>query len=153
MNQITPEDQKQFTLIRLIATALLAVAPIIYLVVAAFNTREYFQAAESARLVMYLLIPIALVEPAVWPLIRRVQLRVYKKQAEKTSVAKMYVTLSMIKLSFVAAIYVYGLVAFFLTNEMINMSWFYLIGIVWSIIYWPRRSHFERVMNDGLEAI
>lgn len=153
MNQITAEDQKQFTLIRLIATALLIVAPVIYLVIAALNTKDYFQAEASAKLIMYLLIPIALAEPLAWLLIKKVQLGVYKKQAEKTSIAKMYLTLSMTKLSFVAAIFVYGLVAFFLTNEIMNLSWFYLIGAVWSVIYWPRKSHFERVMNDGLEAI
>ena len=153
MNQISPADEKRFKLTLLIAIALLIVGPIIYLLVANFNTKDYFEAQESAKLIMYLLIPIAIVGPLLWLLIKRVQLSLYKRKAEETSMSKMYLSLMNIKLAQVAAIFVYGLVVFFLTNEIMNMSWFYLIGIVWSIIYWPRRSHFERVMNDGLEAI
>ena len=153
MNQITAEDNKQFTLTRLIAAAMLIVGPVIYLFIANTYTKDNFQAEQSAELIMYLLVPIALIEPLLWLLIKRVQLGVYKQKAKETSLAKMYLSLMNIKLSLVAAVYIYGLVVFFLTNEIMNMSWFYLIGIVWSIIYWPRRSHFERVMNDGLEAI
>ncbi len=152
MNEITADDRKQLLFTRILSIAILIVAPLGYLIVAYSNSNDNFQADESTALIMYLLIPIALFEPLAWLLIKRVQLRLYKRIAEKTSLAKVYLSLMNIKLSLVAAIYIYGLVAFFLTNEIMNMSWFYLIGIVWSVIYWPRKSHFEKVMNEGLEA-
>lgn len=153
MNQITPDDQKQFTRTIWIAIAELIVGPVTYLVVATLNTKDYFQAQESATVIMYLLIPIAAIGPLAWLLIKGSLVRVARQKTEETPLAKTYLTMTSIKLAQVAAIYVYGLVAFFLTNDMMNMTWFYLIGIVWSIIYWPRRSHFERVMNHGLEAM
>lgn len=153
MNLIGEEDYKRFNLARLIAIALVVLAPIVYLVLAQTMVSDSFQAEEQALLLMYLLLPIAVVDPLLWYLIRRVQLPVYRNREKELGRAKLYVSLTNIKLSLVAAIFVYGLVSFFLTNEIKNMLWFYLIGATWAVIFWPRKSHFERVMNDGLEAM
>lgn len=153
MTLISEQDYKQFNMARLVAAAILVIAPIIYLFVAQSMTKDVFQADEQAKLIMYLLVPIALIDPVLWLLVKRFQLPMYQSREEQVGRAKLYVSLMIIKLSLVAAIFVYGIVVFLLTNEIMNMLWFYLIGFVWALIYWPRKSHFERVMNDGLEAM
>lgn len=153
MNQMLRKDKRMFSITRVIAVAWLIIAPIMYVRTSQIITPPNFEGADNTLLIMSILIPVGAILPLVWPLFRKVQIEKYKKKAEKPSVARMYLSMMTVRMSFVAAIYIYGFVAFFLTNEIINMSWFYLIGIVWSIIYWPRRSHFERVMNHGLEAM
>ena len=150
---ISDQDYKQFTLTRIVATLLLVVAPVLYLTLAQSLVKDLFEAEEQATLIMCILLPVATLDPLLWYVIRRIQVPLYKSREEQLGRAKLYFSLMMIKLALVAASFVYGLVVFFLTNDLMNMIWFYIIGFVWSVLFWPRMSHFERVMNDGLEVM
>ena len=59
--------------------------------------------------------------------------------------------LSIIRMSLIGAIYIFGLIVYFLTADLTQMLWFYPVGICWSAIYWPRRAKYRQFV-ERLEA-
>lgn len=97
---------------------------------------------------LYLLLILALIEPAFVPLIVRSEIGKYRSGATKMkSPAHLFLTLGIIQMAFVTAIYIYGFIVFILTAKFTYMLYFYPIGIAWSFVYWPRRKKYTQLLE------
>jgi hypothetical protein len=129
-----------------IVYALLIVAPVIYVVVASFL--EVDAAPAGDNLFVYLLFAIGLLTPTVVPLLDRSYISSWKKDGTPTmETMQLLVMLVIIRTSIVEAIYIYGLVAFLVTGEMLNMLYFYVIAICWTFVYWPTESRQQSLLE------
>ncbi len=138
----------EFKIVRLLAFAMLIGFPLIILIVAQFLNIESLDTAGESLLIVYILLFIAMVEPAFLPLIERFQVKTFKTNSQsQMSPDQLFRSVSIIKLAIVEAIYIYGLVVYVLTGDMIQMLWFYPIGAIWSAVYWPRRDRYEQFLK------
>lgn len=144
--------QKQFRTSRLLAIAMLVAAPLLYLVITAFVSDQSV-AGSPVELVFYILLIVALGQPAAAFLIERFQLRAYTTRTEtKMSPAQLLFMIGIIKYAMVEAVFIYGLIAFFISHDMNYMLPFYGIGIAWGFVHWPRRERWERTI-ESLEKL
>jgi hypothetical protein len=141
-----------FRRVQLLAVSMLIALPVIYFIVAMLVSPEAGDSSEANRLLFYLLLVVAVTEPALYPLIKRFHMSNLRRGGTKMSAEQLYFTFSIIKMSLVNAIYIYGLVVYLVTQGFWRLLCFYAVGIVWSIIYWPRRERYERFVTGGVEA-
>jgi len=142
-------DQAQFRTLRIIALAMLILAPLIYLVVASVLDRQGMAEEGTSDMVMYILLIVSLAQGGLAGIVRKFQIQNYRKNKDQgMSPAQFYTTAGIVTLAFVEAVFVFGLVVFLLTGAFVNMLWFYLIGAVWAAVYWPRRDRFESFIRE-----
>jgi len=142
------QNRGEFKIVRLLAFAMLIGFPLIILIVAQFLNIDSFDPADTSLFVVYILLFIAMVEPAFLPLIERFQVKTFKTNRQsEMSPDQLYRSVTIIKLAIVEAIYIYGLVVYVLTGDMTQMLWFYPVGVIWSAVYWPRRDRYEQFLN------
>ncbi len=150
MTAVDPtNEQRVLKATRILAGALVILAPAIYLLVAALITppESTFDAAATQLLISLLLV-VAIIQPALALLVERFQVRSFlTSRSTVMTAATLFQLICVIKLAFVEAIFIYGLLAFFFSGNMAPIFWFYLVGAVWAAIYWPRRSRFEDFLN------
>ncbi|MCB2231137.1 hypothetical protein KQH82_10515 [bacterium] len=133
--------------ITILAFAMLVLAPIVYLVVASFLKIET-EVQAGNDVFLYALLAIAVVSPAILPVIGRVQMSNFKRSsATKMTPMQMLVTMMIVRIAFVEAVYIYGLVAYLVTGEMMNMLYFYAIAIAWSFVWWPTESRRQALLE------
>lgn len=60
-----------------------------------------------------------------------------------------YTRFVIIRLALASATYVYGLLSFMWTGKISYMIAFYAVGVIWSIIVWPRQAQLDLVARDG----
>lgn len=131
---------------RLAAIGLLYLPPAAFLLVAAMLKIPKRSGGEY-QFLFYILFIIALVQPTLVPLIERMQINSYKKYQSQMNPRQLFFSLSIIKFAFVESIYMYALVIFILSGDLSSMLYFYPVGIIWSIVYWPRRSTVEKYLQ------
>jgi len=142
----TPEGQ--FTLVRIIQFAMLMAAPLVYLPVVWVIGENAVAREDFSPFVLYLLLIVGTIQPIVCPLIEKMQLVNHRnRNINRKSAAALYVSMVIVRTAFVEAIYIYGLVAFLLSNQLVNMLYFYPVGMIWTAIYWVRRERFERFVS------
>lgn len=147
MNSDSDQIEKQFRTIKIIALALLVAAPIVYLVVAQIISRDCEPKAGQDMMV-YLLLMVGIASPAVVPILVRAQIKTYQASKNtKMTPMNLFFTTSIMSMAVVEAVYVYGLIAFLLTGELVNMLYFYPAGIVWSLVYWPKREKYDKLIG------
>ena len=138
---------------KLISFAMLVVAPLIYLLVAYVIRVNNFAPDNSVVFLLYALLIVGLVQPSVAvPIERLMVANVRKEPVTASSGSALYLSISLIKMALIEAIYIYGLVAFLLSGEILNMLYFYPIGIVWTIIYWPRKEKLDQFVKQFEEV-
>ena len=143
----------QYRLAVTLAALMLVVAPLFYFFIAMFISSQPIETTTGVDFLLYLLLIVGIVQPAAGFFIERYQVSNYRKSSELSAkFGQLYVTLTIIKLSFVEAIYIYGLVIFLITRQFTEMLYFYPIGIIWTAVFWPRRDRFERFIAQGSEA-
>lgn len=151
MNGETEQIEKQLRTIKIIAIAMLVGAPIVYLVIASGMNMQGPPEGTPENLIVYLLLMVAIGSPALIPVIVRSQIQTFRSnqnhQKSKMTPANLFFTISIIGIAFVEAVYIYGLVSFLLTGEMVNMLYFYPVGIVWSFVHWPKREKYNQLME------
>ena len=151
MNGETEQIEKQLRTIRIIALAMLVVAPIIYLVIAMVMNLQPPPEGTPHDLIVYLLLIVAIGSPAFVPIIVRLQIQTFRssenREKSKMTPINLFFTVSIIGMAFVEAIYIYGLVSFILTGQMVTMLYFYPVGIVWSFVQWPKRQKYDRLVE------
>ncbi|MBU0984103.1 MAG: hypothetical protein KKA42_09555 [candidate division Zixibacteria bacterium] len=138
-------DESFVSKARMLAFVLLLAAPIVYLVIAYIKMPSMDIAPEtsSAFQLIYMLIPIALVAPAMAFFIERMHISNYRSAQRSAMLpGALWLNLAIIKMALVESCYIYGLVAFFLSGDMTRMLWFYPIGIAWTFVHWPRREKY-----------
>lgn len=146
---LTEKEQAQFRTVRLIAFAMLVAAPILYLVVGSLLEMQELAEEGTSDMVMYILLIVALAQGGLVKLLQRFQIKTFRKNPRTGSTAaQLYVTLSINTAAMVEAVFLFGLVVFLLTGNIVNMVWFYIIGAVWAVVYWPRREKFERFLQE-----
>ncbi len=133
--------------IKLMAMAFLVVAPVIYLAVAYFVEMPGQQGGQI-QMMLYILLIVAIVDPALAKFIERFQISSYRgsKQTKMTP-DNLFFTLSIIKFAFVEMSYIFGLVVYFVSGDRTSMLYFYPIGIAWSFVYWPKKSTYENFIQ------
>jgi hypothetical protein len=128
------------------AFVFMVAAPLTYLaVIFLVAVPEGASAADGT--VLNILLLLAIIQPAVCPFIERNRVAGYKLSQPSPAVmapSQLLFTLTLIKFAFVEAVYIYGLVVYFLSGDPFPVLYFYAVGIVWSVIYWPRPSTVER---------
>ncbi len=149
MIPLDSRQERELKKSRLFAWLMGVIAPGLYLIVTPVIkvTPNY-----SARMNMmfYILLVIAIVQPALFFIIRKFQISMYQKSTQTNmSTAQFFTSLSLIRMSFVDAVYLYGLVIYILTDDLMKMLWFYPIGAVWLYIHWPRREQFEHFLQEN----
>ena len=151
MNDETEQIDKQLRTIKIIAIAMLVGAPIVYLVIASVIDMQRPPEGTPDNMIIYLFLMIAIGCPALVPFIVRSQIQTYRsnqnRQKGEMTPANLFFTVSIIGMAFVEASYIYGLVSFLLTGEMVNMLYFYPVGIVWSFVHWPKRDKYEQLLE------
>lgn len=144
-------DQKEKTKKRITLLAILffIVTPVIYIFPTFITSPPQLNQAAN-EMVIYILLIVAVVEPVLYPLVERFQIAQYKRVQNSTmSVYQLYQTCFLIKATLVNSVFIYGLVTFFLMGTNEHIWKFYIIGIFWVIIYWPRGNYLENFLTKA----
>lgn len=107
--------------------------------------------AGETKIVFYILLVLAVLDPLLVPLIEKFQKATFRKR-QSGRMTQLYTSLMTMRLSFVHAIYLYGLVVYILTGDFWKMIVFYPIGAAWSAMYWPRRLRYEAFLKEHGET-
>lgn len=143
---------KKFKLIRLMAVLMLIVAPAIYLVVANLVALEPKSGGEH-DIMFYILLLLALSQPSVLPLIERFQTAKFRHEhSSNASPMGLLTVMFLTKFAVVEAVYIYGLIILFVSNDFERMLLFFPIGAIWSVVYWPREDRIKRTL-ERLETL
>lgn len=139
--------EKQLKTLRIITWAMLVAAPVIYLLIANFISAG-MQISAGNELILYLLLVVAAVEPAMAPVMEWSQIRSYRAGPQtQMKPINLFFTVSVMKMSTVGAVYVFGFVVFILTGKFVNLLYFYPIGIAWTLVLWPKREKYDQLVE------
>jgi hypothetical protein len=137
---------------RLIYMAGVVAAPVIYVIVAQFVRVSVLQPDAGTDMVFYILLVLGAVDPAIYPIIEKAQLRLWRGPKEDRGVPELYLTQTVTKMAFVHTTFIYALVVYLVSGNFERMLWFYPIGALWVFIYWPSeekyRSFVEKVSRQ-----
>jgi len=132
---------------RIIALAMLIFLPLVFLPVM-YIVEIQEQTGGQIDMTQYILLIIGVLQPLTIPLITRVQVQFWQKSVlERKNPASLFLSLALIKYLMIVAIYIYSLVVYFLSGDMIKALYFYPIGMVWSVVHWPTRQRFENSVS------
>lgn len=163
--QWTDELKKQYRALLIIAFSLYISAPIIYIFVVNMLSQTKEVTNPELTPLAYILLGIGLIQPLILPIIERAQIAAYQKNPsnptqkinpiagfpsanpEAVKPMALFTTISIIKGAVVEAIFVYGLVVYFIGGNPNHFYYFYPIGIFWTIIHFPRKSHYENFVR------
>jgi hypothetical protein len=135
---------REFKKSKALAIALLVVAPVVYLLVACMIQIDPRTGGEVDML-FYVLMIVAMVQPAAALLIKRFHLNRYRPDGtSRMSPGQLFTSISVIEFILVESVYIYGLVVYIITGHMMRMLSFYPVAVIWSVIYWPRRSAWDK---------
>ena len=144
MTELNRNHSKEFKKSTVLAVALFIAAPIVYLFLAYVLKIEVKGGGEMDML-YYILFIVAMVQPTVAPLVERFHLNRYRTGgASRMSAGQLFTSISLIKFALVESIYIYGLVVYVITGDMMRMLSFYAVGAIWSMVYWPRQSAWKK---------
>lgn len=147
MIQWTDEMNKQYAMIKIIAIALLVVAPVVYILIANVVPAPETAEPNFADLMFYILLIMSAVQPMILPFLEKSNLKVYMNQISKPAPIQFFKTISIIKAAFVESIFIYGLVVYFISGDINRMYYFYPIGIIWVTIIFPTKSRCEAFLE------
>ena len=136
-----------FRRVRLFAWLILVAAPVAYLVII-FTVPFPQHSGGEYDMMLYILLIVAMLQPAVYPLIERLHMAMRAKQTSSAmEPGQLFFMLAILKFAFVEAVYIYGLVVAIVSGLPNNALYFYAIGIIWTFIYWPRQGAYEHFMQ------
>lgn len=144
----------EYRTLSFINIAMLVVLPIVYLALIYFQRSQIGTSSETPpTMLIMVLLGISVLQIAVMiPLVQKIMLanpqRLSNSQGGSGSPA---ISLFMIRLAQIESIYVFGLISFFIWREITYIPYFYAIGILGSLLFWPTRERFDAVA-DKLEA-
>ncbi len=139
----TDPYSREFKKAKLLAAMLLVAAPVIYLIVAAL-VRIPAKTGGEYDMLFYILLLVGISQPAALSFVERSQIASYRRSRTSMNPAQLFSAIIIVKAAFVEAIYIYGLVVYFLCGDVTRMLVFYPVGMVWSYVVWPRQSSLER---------
>jgi hypothetical protein len=128
---------------------MLVTVPPIYLLVAFVIRADNFAPDNSVVFLLYALLIIGLVQPVfAYPIEKLMVAKVRKDLVGASSSSALYLSISVIRMALIEPIYIYGLVVFLLSGNIANMLYFYPIGIVWTVVYWPRKEKLDQFVKQ-----
>lgn len=139
----------------MMAVILLIVLPLIY-----YNVTNVLSNIQpnpvGSKMFIYILMVLSVIQPAIYLFLEKSYITMFKKnKSTKMTVYNLFFTCNIVKFALIDAIYIYGLVSFFLLGTTDHIWKFYIIGIFWAIIYWPRKTTLENFItkagNDGIQ--
>ncbi len=153
MRPLTEEQEKNWMIARIIAVAMGLAAPALYLVIALSIRPDRgdfdLPAGGHSALVFFMLLTLAIVDPLLVPVIERAQLNTWRRMKGSRSADRMYLSLVVLRLAFVEASFLFGLVVYLLTYDFLRLLLFYLVGLIWLAVFWPRREKYEQFVQTG----
>lgn len=147
---ISDKDKKFLKVLRVIAKIVLVAMPAIFLVVAYLisDNAGRFR-GEGIEFVAFMLLIVATFTPIVGRIVDRSHIASFRSRSNnKMTAGNLFFMISIIKIGLAEFGYFLGLVGVLLGMEMTRMLWFYPIAIIWSYIYWPRESSFEKFLTQ-----
>lgn len=166
MVEWTDELNKQYRTTLFIAIALLIAAPLVYLNIGYILSQERDIISNEPHRITYILLFLSIFQPLIIPFLVKSFISVYHKKPSKFkpksgfpinlplnergkegSPMGLFMQLVIVKSALIEASYIYGLVSFFLSGNITYMLYFYPIGIIWTIIHFPRKSHYEDLVR------
>jgi hypothetical protein len=149
LTPVSETDQKEFRKARLVAFAMAFLTPLVCLAAAWLQDSQRMASGGTNDLFVYILLIISVVDGGLMKVVERVQINKYRRNPHnEASPAKFFVTITIITMTVADAVFIFGFIAVQVTGEALNMLWFYLIGAVWAVVYWPRRDKFERFVQE-----
>lgn len=135
-----PENAaKELRTTRLLAGVMFGLSPLVLVVVAGVVKIPH-QSGGQTDMVFYMLLVIAMVQPAVLPLVERFQIANYRRQPRgKVAQGQLATSIYLTKFALIEGVFVYGLATYFITANWGRFLVFYPIGFAWIAVYWPRR--------------
>lgn len=140
----------------MMAVILLIVLPLIY-----YNVTNVLSNIQpnpvGSKMFIYILMVLSVIQPSTYLFLEKSYITMFKKnKSTKMTVYNLFFTCNIVKFALIDAIYIYGLVSFFLLGTTDHLWKFYIIGIFWAIIYWPRKTTLENFItkagNDGIQG-
>lgn len=137
--------KKKLLLAQMMAVVVLLIAPLLYLFIAKqFNFPEF---DPTANLLLFrILLVVAIVYPFSLPIMRNAQVKIVKKGKQKDA-TQAFFALMIIQMALVEVAYILGFVVYMVTHNFEWMLYFYPIGLVWTVIYFPRKSMMTTFME------
>jgi len=142
-------------LIPLMSVNILGLAPCMYLWIAFFQSESAaarFPDGGHNDIMFYILLIIAVILPFYITLFERLLISAYRKGKTKDmSRDHLAYTMLITRLAVIHVTFILGFVNFLVEGGLWRLLAFYPIGAAWSIIYWPSRIKFTRLLQR-LEA-
>jgi len=136
-----------FRMVRIMALIMLVAMPIFFLGMTYLMTPQGSQGGQNDML-LYMLLIVSVFQPMVSPFIVRLQIDNYKKnQQSQMTTDQFLLSLNIIKFAFVEVIFLYGLLNYVISGELMRMLYFYPIGFIWAFLFWPKRSSYENFVE------
>ncbi len=141
--------RRQFNTVRIIAIMMLVVAPLVYAAITFFVRPMEAIDSGSSKMLLYILLIVAVVMPASYPIIERVQLANFRKtrSASKMTPAQLYTTQQVTRFAIIEAVFIFALVVYFVTSQDDWFWYFYPIGVFWTVQAWPTETKFEKYLE------
>lgn len=137
--------EKQYRVVQVLAYAILIAAPILYLIVAYLLESSGPIPDVPRQTILYILLGIAVLQVAgVMPLVTKSMMRSarsHRRDASGRAATALMVTL--IRMVFIETVFLFGLIYFVLTRDFTSMLYFYAIGLLAVVLYWPTRERFD----------
>ncbi len=140
--------EKQFRTAQIMAVFMLLVAPLVYLGIA-IVVGGALVTPEASDLVFWMLLVVAIATPVLLPIVERHQIRNFRQRRDnRPGPGQLLVTLSITSAAWVETVYIFGFIVYLVTGDMLRMLTFWPVGIIWSYVYWPRRSRWEKRLRE-----
>ena len=139
--------RKEFRKTMVLAVFILVVNPVIFLALAVYMN-IFPRSGGQFDMMFYILLIVAITSPAVVIFIERFIFSRYRSDKNsRMSQGQLLTIVNFMKFAFVEATFIYGFIVYIMSGDITRMLCFYPIGIAWSVIYWPRRSQWEKLIN------
>jgi hypothetical protein len=141
---------KMWKRLTLIVTAILILAPVAYLALVYIWPANEHLVAEPSQVILYLLYVIALIDPAKSFIVKRASIaKIRGTRPPSEYVSKRFEALVIIRCASVGAVYLYGLLWFILSGQTSQLYFFYAIGVLWSLMRWPRKQEYFDFVQEA----
>lgn len=132
----------------MISWIILVGLPLVYLVVAWILDFAQLAPARTEQFAVYILLIVGIVLPAMIPVLERSQIKSLRDNPDAVLVAgQVFQTFSLVRAAIVESVYLLGMIAYVMSGEILQMLWFYPIGIIWTMLFWPRQRGYRRLIE------
>ncbi|HUV30813.1 MAG TPA: hypothetical protein VMY05_06985 [Acidobacteriota bacterium] len=147
MTDTPASPERQYAAVRLLAVVMLVGLPTVCLLLGILLSPDSLAGDGVNEFVVYVLLIVGATGPAIVPVIQRWGLNRKGRPSTPVSASALFVSVYVLKMAAIEAVYVYGLVVFLLSGEFEKMAYFYPVGIVWTVVSWPNRGKFDRFLK------